>query len=203
LEAEDNKSIKLLLRRSVQGSVTTIINKKTFKMKNEQLYKKTVDILVDAYFNDTLQNQNCYACAVGNIVAANIGMEFEKIPDPYFVEKVVWPNTEYPGAEGWAKVFCSTVPGYQRLSPDYYCGEAKRQIDSTGYSWHELAQIEKSFEIATKGRQGDVFMFNGLMAVIDVLDEIHENKDAEVSKESKARFNKVDADKRSVASKVQ
>ncbi len=40
-------------------------------MKNKSLYDKTVSILVDAYMNDTLQHGNCFACAVGNIVAAN------------------------------------------------------------------------------------------------------------------------------------
>lgn len=42
-------------------------------MKRPELYQKTVDILVKAYFDDTLQHGNCYACAVGNIIAGNCG----------------------------------------------------------------------------------------------------------------------------------
>jgi hypothetical protein len=42
-------------------------------MIKEPLYHKTIGILVDAYFDDTLQHGNCSACAVGNLVAAAKG----------------------------------------------------------------------------------------------------------------------------------
>jgi len=41
-------------------------------------FENTVDILVKAYINDTLEHNNCYACAVGNIVAHNMGERFVK-----------------------------------------------------------------------------------------------------------------------------
>lgn len=44
-------------------------------MKNKELFDKTIGILVNAYLNDTLENANCHACAVGNLVATNCGYE--------------------------------------------------------------------------------------------------------------------------------
>lgn len=46
-------------------------------------------------------------------------------------------------------------------------------IDQTGYSEVELAKIEFAFESADEGSTEDENMFNGLMAVVDVLAEIH------------------------------
>ena len=137
-------------------------------MIKEQLYNKTVDILVQAYFNDTLIHGNCASCAVGNIVAHNMGYTYTS--DKKFWECSI-PN--------WYDVFRA----YQK-----YEGKAKKQIDSTGYTWQELAKVEKAFESAGKGNSGDDYMFNGLMAVIDVLDIIHENTDEKATTETKKRF---------------
>lgn len=153
-------------------------------MKNKELYQKTVDILVQAYFNDTLEHSNCSACAVGNIIAANNGIEFERVIDTPL--KVYWKGENHPS---WDIVF-STAFGKQERTPEYYAGNAKDQIDSTGYAWQELAKVEYAFECAKRGRSNDEHMFNGLMAVIDVLDEIHENKDTEATTKTKARFKK-------------
>jgi hypothetical protein len=49
-------------------------------MNRPEVYHKSVQILYDAYFNDTLDVMvNCYACAVGNLIAGNLGMEIEKV----------------------------------------------------------------------------------------------------------------------------
>ena len=49
--------------------------------------------------------------------------------------------------------------------------------------------IERAFEISNDENESkDVNIFNGLMAVIDVLDRIHENKEELITKASKARF---------------
>lgn len=134
-------------------------------MKNKELYNKTVDILVQAYFNDTLRHGDCKACAVGNLIQANGGF------NNFFTT--------------WTEVFI-TVYGEQAVNPTEYYGEAKREIDSTGYAWPDLAKIEKAFESANG--INDEKMFNGLMAVIEVLDQIHENTDQEVTKVSKQKF---------------
>jgi hypothetical protein len=139
-------------------------------MINEPLYRRTVDILVNAYFNDTLKHGDCFACAVGNIV--NYGKPEQ--------------------TSNWVGVFY-TADMKQWIRPDQYEGYAKYEIDSTGYKWQELAKIEYAFESAPRGNSEDEWMFNGLMNVIDVLDDIHQNKDTEATKEVKKRFVKTPA----------
>lgn len=148
-------------------------------MKNKDLYKRTVDILVQAYFNDTLIHGNCCACAVGNLIAANNGFTFIK---KYFFE---WreTNPEWPSIHLFRE--CKQI-----ADPiNYDQKKGMEQLLSTGYTIIETAAIEYSFEKAT-GNTKDERMFNGLMAVIEVLDKIHENTDTEITAESKQRFAK-------------
>lgn len=142
----------------------------------------SVNILVKAYLNDTLQHGNCYACAIGNMVADSNKIVFTGTS--IFRDKKVWDDrskTPY-----WQDVFITTECE-QIFSPQQYEGEAKRQIDATGYSWQELAKIEYAFESADLGSNEDDYMFNGLMAVVDVLAEIH-NIDLQSKEEAKALF---------------
>ena len=156
-------------------------------MKNSELYQKTVDILVQAYFNDTLVHQSCSACAVGNIVAANKG----KTPSEYSKEVMKRGNFQNGAVKTWTAVF-ATSEGKQKIHQRYLKFDfIKKEIASTGYTWKELARIEFAFESASKGLSEDEHIFNGLMAVIDVLDKIHENADQEGSTATKERFKKV------------
>lgn len=145
-------------------------------MNRPELYHKTVDILVQAYFNDTLKHGTGCGCAVGNMVCANLyNGDFKRWSYDYS-----WPS--------W-----NAVIDYSFSKPDLksYHGVAKDQIDSTGYSVRELAEIEKAFESANVIKTySEENKFNGLMAVIEALDVIHENKDLELSTKSKNRFNK-------------
>lgn len=147
-------------------------------MLREELYHKTVDILVQAYFNDTLKHGTGCGCAVGNMICANL----------YDSDYESW-NEDFNWRESW-----NSVIDYSFSKPKItsYHGTAKAQIDSTGYLVIELAKIEKSFESTNHDKTySEENIFNGLMAVIEVLDEIHENKDPEVSTKSKNRFCKV------------
>jgi hypothetical protein len=129
-------------------------------MNRPELYKKTVDILFDAYFNDTLRHNNCMACAVGNIVAAGMGYEY----DGY-----IWRG---------------------HIDFDYFravkMGEVTElglaQVISTGYCVDELDRIESAFEGVyweTSEISGEGLMLNGLVAVLDALKRIHEIEDNE------------------------
>jgi hypothetical protein len=144
-------------------------------MKKEELYNKTVDILVQAYLNDTLQHENCYACAVGNIIAANLNLNIIQDGDIK-----MWEG--YGSAKKQVNWF-NGLRGYSYSSKE----EFEREVESTGYSVLELDRIERAFEGASC--YGDR-MFNGLMAVIDVLDKIHENQDTLVTAAQKERFKK-------------
>lgn len=161
-------------------------------MKNKELYDKTVNILVDAYFNDTLEHGNCKACAVGNIVAANVGVKL--VRRGFFLSKVEpesWEHnkisntgicTQYAMASGKLNILPQNHETVFEI--------AKQQEVATGYTFKELGLIEEAFE-RVGGKSEDERMFNGLMAVIEVLDQIHENKDEQVTKSSKQKFVKV------------
>jgi hypothetical protein len=147
-------------------------------MIRSELYHKTVDILTAAYFNDTLEHGNCAACAVGNMVAHGMNYKFtRKYGGLNWLEVDAYDETQV--ARNWFNVI------FHRTQPN----ERQRQeIESTGYDIYELTQIESAFENADEGDSSDEYMFNGLMAVIDVLDEIHENKDTAITEKSKKSF---------------
>jgi hypothetical protein len=150
-------------------------------MLKQKLYEKTVDILVQAYFNDTLMHNTCSACAVGNIIAANVGSEVI-INSTY--NRGAWiPKKEIR----WHEIIqLGRVVGYDKAIVS--------KMGKSGYTIYELAKIETAFENADapngKIDRDDAWMFNGLMAVIDVLDEIHENKDEHITTTQKQKFKK-------------
>lgn len=121
----------------------------------------TVAILVKAYLNDTLIHGKCHACAVGNIISAN-GYVFGDN------EMNAWNWLQYI----LSKKGCITPHDKQK---------AEEQIEYSGYTWQQLGEIEKAFEAE------DPDMFNGLMAVVDVLAEIH-NVDLTETESAKALF---------------
>lgn len=171
-------------------------------MINEQLYNRTVGILEQAYLNNTLQHGICTACAVGNIIAGNMGIKvIYREPhvthslsgEKFVMHRAYWvlPNGEIVDSMG---------PRWWRHKSDIY-GDANffltdewregyEQILATGYSMSEVFMIEAAFENADKGNSEEDWMFNGLMDVINILDQIHENTDNEITVKSKGRFNK-------------
>lgn len=139
-------------------------------------FDHTVGVLVKAYLNGTLLHGSCYACAVGNIVAHGLGVK---------IKNHKWENMPYPSlidgqVQGWGAVFVSDFD--QLLSKKTQLIREENlshprvieQISATGYSWQDLAKIEYAFEVDFDERceDGDR-MFAGLMAVVDVLADIH------------------------------
>lgn len=126
-------------------------------------FNHTMDVLVKAYLNNTLMHMECHACAVGNII--NDALPFSDLERK---------ELKYHD-DGWVRVFCTFNGGAQgqTQNPEKYLGKAKKQIDATGYTWQELARIEFAFETAPKGETDDDWMFNGLLAVLEVLADIH------------------------------
>jgi hypothetical protein len=153
-------------------------------MNRPEVYHKSVQILYDAYFNDTLEHGNCFACAVGNLVAGNLGLLFES-GTSFLPGKIVWVGYRTPGVHpavsGWAEV----IDGYG-LNLTKYKEEPKRQIDSTGYTPQELATIEYQFEFGE--RKTKDYMFDGLVNVLEVLKEIHEVTDEDLIQANHKRF---------------
>lgn len=164
-------------------------------MKNPELYHKTVEILVQAYFNDTLERKNCYACAVGNIISHNMGIKYLKddkgigVPLLFWEGCIPYSNTIDSNARVDNK-FPSWFNKIKRGVHVHNERAAIEQIKSTGYSIRNLNLIEICFERGA--RKGQDKMFNGLMSVIDCLDKIHGNANTEITSTSKQRFNKND-----------
>ncbi len=151
-------------------------------MQRPELYQKTVDILVQAYFNDTLEHGNPCGCAVGNIIAANLGKKITMVT-PTHASKLGWDGDKNSSGLWYD---CIRRPG------DLLSNESKIEIKSSGYSVPEIIKIESAFEGARPSfrNKDDDTMFNGLMAVIEALDRIHENTDTELTTTTKKRFNK-------------
>lgn len=132
-------------------------------MKNKKQFQQSISFLIAAYLNDTLKFESTSACGVGNIVAG-----FNRIKVVRKLDKVFWQGR----TAAWFDV-CF----FGKVRMDYYEGESKRQIDATGYSPEDLCEIEKAFMSAKFDKNEDKYIFNGLMAAVDALCEIHEVDD--------------------------
>lgn len=157
-------------------------------MIKEELYNKTVDILVNAYFNDTLAHGNCFACAVGNIVAGNMGKKFEFHAGGFYLirrcdQRLVWEGFKPNDAKRTITAYCGIL---FNKCPTH----VEDQLKSTGYSYKELSQIELAFEEADWKESDDQRMFDGLMNVVNCLDIIHQNTNIEATTATKKRFEK-------------
>lgn len=161
-------------------------------------FNKTVDILVKAYLNDTLKHGNCFACAVGNIVANGLGKRVVNVLDKGF-EDTVWEgctrDTNYPGyvrdeITGWGAAFYTKQSSRRQVITKENLTHpiVQNQIDASGYTWQELAAIEKAFESVAEFDNNK--MFDGLMNVVDVLASIH-NVDLTVKEQAKQLFVKI------------
>jgi len=115
-------------------------------------FNHSVNVLVKAYLNNWLIHRKCTACAVGNLIS-------EGNPEEYDF---------YQGR--WYSWFRSL--GLNSMDPDFRDYDHPDVI-KTGYSPSELISIERAFERCDRGCNEDDYMFNGLMAVVDVLAEIH------------------------------
>jgi len=143
-------------------------------MNRPQLFERSVDVLVEAYFNDTLRHGDDCACAVGNLVAAELhgaSTEADSILE--------WPN--HSDGKGW----------YDSMT-DYKYEEREVEIaEPLDYDNDEIVAIEDAFELAwfdeDLNENADK-RFEGLMNVLDVLFYIHDVEDQSVREASRNRF---------------
>ena len=130
-------------------------------------FKHTMDVLVKAYLNDTLVHGNCYACAVGNLIAEANGWKYVNCKDEPFrkialdINAGMYLDGKYGG--DWYEFDESIKRTNQGLN----------EIHSIGYTLKEVVRIENAFENAWRGENEDSYMFNGLIAVLEVLADIH------------------------------
>lgn len=142
-------------------------------MKNQELFNRTISILVKAYLNNTLEHTNCYACAVQNLVAGNMGLKI--IPKPINHEvsdcdhiSVIIPNMKY----------IDTLTINLDSDKGIIKPKIQEQLKATGYTRDQLREIEFSFEYYSFDPEvrsnTEEWVFQGLMSVCDCLMEIHE-----------------------------
>jgi hypothetical protein len=149
-------------------------------------FNRAFNALTTAYFDGKLEKGVCSACAIGNICG---GVMWSYLFETSSQEQIVYYN-ETKGT---------------LLRP--FAGPADKQADiieaalleigDTGYSWKELAQIEKAFEQNTTidfldarcSNEQELLedQYKGLAAVVDILCELD---GIETVQEHKAAFRK-------------
>lgn len=127
---------------------------------NIEKFNETVSILVMAYMNDELRHQDCEACVVGNLCGGSSLWRF--------LFMTCETGTQAPTTI--SNIWLRTL-GFE--SVDELLSAANNLCLSTGYTVDQLAKIEFAFESTPKVEDEDEWMFNGLMAVVSVLAEIH------------------------------
>jgi hypothetical protein len=169
-------------------------------MNKPELFHKTVKILVGAYLNDTLKHGSCHACAVANILMP-IAEEIKVSPACWSIKFVtitkehndgtethqqfIAGEGQYVGRTFWGAKVKDLAEAVGESFKRYH--EAEKLFRVSPYTEKELSKIEHAFEVAPKGNCDDQWMFNGLMAVIDALQEIHGCTEQE-AKEAKLLF---------------
>lgn len=151
-------------------------------MNREELYHKTVNVLLDAYNDGELEHGNCSACAVGNICKEAAKM------------------IRVHGAS-WSALFQTNAKGSQLHLPEmkiFFQPDGYALVLLIEYNITDLAKIEFAFESSLhKTDEGYEFwtssvnkkqgQYIGLCGVLDVLKEIHEQLE-KVHEVSKARL---------------
>jgi len=148
--------------------------------QHPERFTRAIKALLNSFLKETLAKGNCAACAVGNIIAHVHDAKVLKTEGRTIA--VLSNGLEFNNSN-WKYVFATFGnPGRQYINSSYYKGGIKNMIDKTGYSYLELAQVEKAFELNTKIHNSDYKynskeniiqdQYNGLMAVVDVLCEI-------------------------------
>lgn len=131
-------------------------------------FENSVDVLVKAYLNDKLTHSSCTSCAVTNLCIGWSGWT------SYFT------TISHEADGGWRRF------GFEQIS----CRSLPTQKTKFGYSLKELAKIEWAFETAPQGGSQDEWVFNGLLAVVEILSQIH-NVDLTVKENAIGQFKEV------------
>ncbi len=158
-------------------------------MNRKESYEKSVNILLDAYNNDTLKHNDCTACAVGNLIKGS-GYKFKgkKIPlivaitrDPKLPRLLDLYNEN---DTQWLRLIGRDVRDEKYPICDIKEDVAKEQLSHLEYTLEEVSRIEHAFEstngyydVPEKERQ-----FLGLTAVLKVLEKIHNTEQPESQK---------------------
>lgn len=185
-------------------------------MKNKEQFENSVSVLVNAFFTSTLAKGTCSACAVGNLVADGMNGKIIKMSRRDFetglnrlsyscLDKDNIKNDGFMDFNksqnnyAWKDLFF-TAGGNQTVKFDHVKDEeVVKNVNATNYSFWELMRIELAFETNThihikyysKSSEKHIIndQFKGLMAVLDILFDIHE-----VEQDQKEEYEKMFSD---------
>jgi len=135
-------------------------------------FEHSVDVLIKAYFNDTLIHTHNYCCAVGNIIADACNYTYkieQKVHYPLESIHVSWQEAASDWMSWWPKELIVKTCSQQ---------------EATGYSAKELSLIEIAFE--DRGNPSKD-LIRSLGRVIDVLAKIH-NIDLSIVDSTKEKY---------------
>lgn len=156
-------------------------------LNEEQRYDAIMEVLREAYVNETLHVSSPCGCAVGNLIAAATGYTIEKL----FIEGSEAGIHWIGGSPVWShKFFTMKVRGMTDVASKAFTiqrandthvqvlthesnveADALWQLEQTGLGIETLMGIEWNFELgASRGSTDDEQMFLGLMAVSNYLE---------------------------------
>lgn len=142
-------------------------------MKNQERFDRSVAILLKAYLNDTLYAFDCHACAVGNLVAGNMGFKIVESRSHEEFDEDLYNWIDKSGKKVrpcWGAYTGTTLIWARNLGTE--------QEKSTGYSKSEINRIEAAFMLGISlnsyVEDSKDTNFARLMNTIDCLMEIDE-----------------------------
>lgn len=144
-------------------------------------FNHSVNVLVKAFFDGTLQHLNPCGCAVGNLVAEACGIKLSIIMGGH----VSGANREWFGN-------LTAYREYKHHPTQLKHPEVSETVIRTGYTLEEVDRIERAFEsvgnLSMRLKENEEsWNFLGLMAVVDVLAKIH-GIDLTATNEAKKKF---------------
>lgn len=148
---------------------------------DQQMFDESISILITAFLKDELEHASCEACAVANLMLGR-GCNFKSSVSA--TNWLVYIEEEVRNIKRWHD------------SEIYDPAEAIAQIQFSGYSPFEVHLIEQAFErvpydydlsAENPTAAQDKWMFDGLMAVVEVLSDIHK-VDLSVKESAKLLF---------------
>lgn len=142
-------------------------------MKNQELFDRTIGILVNAYFKGILTHGDPCGCAIGNLILGN-NQCIKYIGGGKMESKWQYETGEIKSIPYWA--------WYQVYGEKIHNADERglKELQSTGYNFYQTCAIEKAFESA-EVRSNIDGGFNGLMSVCDALMQVHEATEEEIS----------------------
>jgi hypothetical protein len=168
-------------------------------MNRPETYHKSVQILYDAYFNDTLEHERCSACAVSNLLqeaSVKSGIKVSRWSQIFCT--ISSANRRGPKQHliaGENEILGETVSGgikAYNIDNNKECKvwreEAFTLFSYSDYTLEELIRIENVFESADAGLSDEDWMFNGLVDVLNALKQIHEVTDEDLIQANHKRF---------------